>query len=157
MIAEPLQESINDLRRFREMVETIIDRERLTKGEYWVAPTFDEQLAELRQSMRELEETIDRQLAKCSRDLGLTTVKLEYVGHLGYHLRLTLKEEANIRKRKEYKVLDAIKGGVRFTTDRLSALNEEHRQAKACYEEQQQQIVAEIVRVSSTFCCSQFC
>lgn len=149
VISSPMRESVSDLKMFRDMVENTIDKASLQRGEYLVDPSFDDELANLKDSMDKVEESIRRQQAKAARDLGLDTVKVEYVAHLGYHLRLTLKEEATIRKRKEYQVLDAIKGGVRFTTDRLSSLNDDYKQAKTTYEEQQETIVAEIVRIAS--------
>lgn len=147
----PMRDSVTDLKMFRDMVEQIIDKTALKRGEFFVDPTFDDQLVDVKASMDTLEESMQRQLRKAINELGIDSVKLECVSHLGYHMRLALKDETTIRKRKEYQVLDAIKGGVRFTTDRLSSLNDEFQQAKAAYEEQQETIVAEIVRVASEF------
>lgn len=149
VIGTPMKDSMADLKMFRDMVELVIDKTNLKRGEFFVDPAFNDQLADQKETMTALEEKIRRQHSKASDDLGLDTVKLEYNSHLGYHLRLTLKEESTIRKRKEFQVLDAIKGGVRFTTDRLSSLNDDYRQAKESYEEQQEAIVAEIVQVAS--------
>lgn len=133
------------------MVEQVIDKSNLEKGEFFVEPSFDDELAELKETMDGLEEKIGRQLRKASNDLGLDSIKLDYVSHLGHHLRIPLREEAAIRKNKDYKVLDTIKGGARFTTERMSELNDEFQRTKQMYEDQQQSIVAEIVRVSSRF------
>lgn len=131
------------------MVEQIIDKDGLEKGEYFVKPSFDDQLAEMKSSMDEIEEKINKQLTKAIKDLGFDSIKLEYVSHLGYHFRILLKDESVIRKNSKYRILDAIKGGARFTTDRLSDLNDEYTQAKVSYEEQQKTIVDEIIRVAS--------
>lgn len=133
------------------MVEQIIDKDGLEKGEYFVKPSFDEQLADMKTTMDEIEEKINKQLSKASKDLSLDSIKLEYVSHLGYHFRIPLKDESVIRKNSKYRILDAIKGGARFTTDRLSDLNEEFTQSKVGYEEQQKTIVDEIIRVASMF------
>lgn len=149
VIGSPMKDSVADLKMYREMVELVIDKTNLKRGEFFVDPAFNDQLAEQKELMNTLEEKIRRQQSKVIAELGLDTVKLDYNSHLGYHLRLSLKEEATIRKRKEFQVLDAIKGGVRFTTERLSSLNDDFRQAKESYEEQQEAIVAEIVQVAS--------
>lgn len=134
---------------FKEMVEQVIDRDALEKGEYFIKPSFDDQLVEMHENMKEAEQKINGQLHKAIKDLNLDTVKLEYVSHLGYHFRIALKDESVIRKNNKYRVLDAVKGGARFTTDRLSELNDEFSQAKVACEEQQETIVDEIIRVSS--------
>lgn len=131
------------------MVEQIIDKPSLEKGEYFVDPTFDDELGDLKKTMDELEDSMGRQLRKASSDLGLDSIKLDYSSLLGHHLRIPLRDEAVIRKNKNYQSLDAIKSGARFTTTRLSEINEDFKQAKVSYEEQQQTIVAEIVRVAS--------
>lgn len=131
------------------MVEQTIDKEGLDKGEFFVKPSFDDQLAEMKDNMSTLVDKINSQLRKAINDLNMDSIKLDYVSHLGYHYRIPLKNESIIRKNNKYRILDAIKGGARFTTDRLSELNDDFIQAKAAYEEQQQSIVAEIVRVAS--------
>lgn len=131
------------------MVEQIIDKSSLEKGEFFVDPSFDDELGDLKKSMNELEDSMGRQLRKASSDLGLDSIKLDYSSLLGHHLRIPLRDEAVIRKNKNYQILDAIKSGARFTTTRLSEINEDFKQAKVAYEAQQETIVAEIVRVAS--------
>lgn len=134
------------------MVEQVIDANSLDKGEYLIKPSFDEQLNEMKQSMDCLEEKMNKELRKEASNLNLergSSIKLDYVSKLGYHFRIALKDDAILRKdSKRYQTLDAIKGGVRFTTNKLSDLNEEFNQLKESYEEHQQTIVEEIVRVS---------
>lgn len=138
------------------MVEQVIDRDGLEKGEYFIKPSFDDQLVEMHENMKEVEHKINGQLRNAIKDLNMDTVKLDYVSHLGYHFRISLKDESAIRKNNKYRVLAAIKGGARFTTDRLSELNDEFSQAKTACEEQQESIVDEIIRVSSEWSYSLF-
>lgn len=138
-----------DLQLFKEMVEQVIDKDGIERGEYFVKASFDDELGELHDNMDAIKEKIQSQLRKATSDLGLDSIKLDYVSHLGYHFRIPLKDESVIRKNNKYKVLDAIKGGARFSTDRLGDLNDDFRQAKVAYEEQQQSIVDEIIRVAS--------
>lgn len=134
---------------FKEMVEQVIDRDGLEKGEYFIKPSFDDQLVEMHETMKEVEHKLNGQLRSAIKDLNMDTVKLDYVSHLGNHFRIALKDESAIRKNNKYRLLGAIKGGARFTTDRLSELNDEYLQAKTACEEQQESIVDEIIRVSS--------
>lgn len=65
--------------------------------------------------------------------------------------RITLKEEPILRKNKSYKILDAIKGGVRFTNDTLENLNEDYKQSKDSYEDHQKNVVDEIIRIAGQY------
>jgi DNA mismatch repair protein MSH2 len=64
---------------------------------------------------------------------------------------VTLKEEHALRSNSRYKIIDAVKGGVRFTNDKLGDLNADYSEAKAAYEDQQKTIIAEIFDVAGTY------
>lgn len=133
------------------MVEQIIDVDGIKRGEYFIKPSFDNELGELKESMDEIEEKMNRELAKAAKDLKLdsgTAIKLEFVAQHGYHLRVTLNNESLLRNKDKYKTLGAVKGGLRFTTDKLSEFNSEFNDARTSYEEQQKSIVDEVVRVA---------
>lgn len=100
--------------------------------------------------MDEFETKMDKQLSKVKADIS-DSVKLEYVSHLGYHFRITLKEEHSLRNNKNYRTLDTVKGGVRFTNDRLNDLNDDFKQAKGEYEEKQQSIVEEVIKIATGY------
>lgn len=134
--------------KYKEMVEQIIDVDAIGKGEFLVRPSFDEDLQVLKDTMDRFEEKMDKIHSKTIEDLGCDSVKLEYVSHLGYHFRVTLSNESCMRGNKNYKTLDTLKGGVRFTNEKLEDLNNEFLQAKDEYEVKQQSIVEEVVRVA---------
>uniref|UniRef100_A0A182SM18 DNA mismatch repair proteins mutS family domain-containing protein n=1 Tax=Anopheles maculatus TaxID=74869 RepID=A0A182SM18_9DIPT len=133
------------------MVEQIIDLEAVEQGEYLVKSDFDSQLQERKQEMDEIHSKMKRHLASVAKDIGLeagSSIKLEFVSQHGYHFRITLKDETLIRKNNSYRILDAIKGGVRFTTSKLQDYSDSFATLKSAYEEQQQTIVAEVIRVA---------
>lgn len=136
---------------FKQMVEQILDTEGVERGEYLIKASFDEQLQDMKDTMDSLEHSINKQLSSAASDLNLearSSIKLDYVSHIGYHLRIALKDDSLLRKNNKYRILDAIKGGVRFTNNKLSDLNEEFLQTKEKYEEQQKSIVEEVIRVA---------
>lgn len=133
---------------YKQMVEQIIDIDAIQKGEFLVSSTFDDQLGELKSTMDTFESKMRKLLSKASDDLSLDSVKLEYVSHLGHHFRITLRDESILRKNNKYRILDAVKGGVRFTTEALDNLNQEFLHAREQYEEQQQSIVDEVIKVA---------
>lgn len=92
-------------------------------------------------------------LSKTCKDLGLdkTKVKLENTSQYGFCLRVTLNNEPILRKNKKYEILDAIKGGVRFTTDKLQSLNNDYTDNKTTYEERQKHVVDEVLAIGSMY------
>lgn len=134
---------------FKQMVEQVLDVDGIKIGEYFIRASFDNDLKELKDAMDAIEEEMNREHAKVATDLNLdrgSTIKLELVGHLGYHFRI--KDESKIRGNKKYPVLVAVKAGVRFTTEKLKDLNEKFSEKRTVYEEQQQSIVNEVIRVA---------
>ncbi|XP_050084403.1 DNA mismatch repair protein spellchecker 1 [Anopheles aquasalis] len=151
IIYEPLKDTIGDLKLFKSMVEQIIDLEAIERGEYLVKATFDKRLEEKKLEMDNLESKMKRQLSAVASDIGLeagSSIKLEFVSHLGFHFRITLKDETAIRKNSRYRVLDTVKGGVRFTNSQLTDTNSQFCELKKEYEDQQQIIVSEVIRVA---------
>ncbi|KAG4080064.1 hypothetical protein HA402_014504 [Bradysia odoriphaga] len=151
VIVSPMKETFGDVKLFKQMVEQVIDAEGIKRGEYFIRPSFDTELETVKASMDEVEEKMDKKLKAAAKDLNLdagTTIKLEYVAHHGHHFRITLSNESVLRKNNKYKTLDAVKGGVRFNTDALVLLNDELNEIRKAYEEQQQSIVEEVIRVA---------
>lgn len=101
-----------------------------------------------------IEEKMQKALRRAAQDLGFESgksVKLDCTDQHGYFFRVTLKEEHALRQNKNYQIIDAIKGGVRFRDDKLSKLNEEYSDIKKNYEQQQKNIVKEIFEVAGKF------
>lgn len=133
------------------MVEQIIDVKAIERGEFLVCSSFDDKLKSLKESMDSFETKMEKIHSRVIKDLGNEAVKLEYVSHLGYHFRVTLKDEEGLRANKKYKKIDALKSGCRFTNDELENLNEDFLQSKQEYEEQQESIVEEVIKVASGY------
>lgn len=85
-------------------------------------------------------------LRKATDDLGV--VKLECTDQHGYFFRMTLKEEHALLGNKQYTIIDAVKGGVRFTNDKLTEINEDYRGLKESYEQQQRAVVEQILDIA---------
>lgn len=150
----PIKDTLGDLVMFKQMVEQVMDLKGIEKGEYFVKASFDDTLQEWKDKMNDVEEQIQVQFSKAAKDLDLdkgTAIKLDTVSHLGYHFRISLKDEAVLRKNTKYRSIDAIKGGARFTTDKLDELNQDFDEARIAYEEHQKTIVDEIVRISCEY------
>lgn len=133
------------------MVVEILDMDSIDKGEFLVKSSFNEKLGELKADIDKLEAKMKREHSKVMADLGLDSVKLDCVSHLGYHFRVTMRDESTLRKSKNYKIIDALKGGARFTNDALEDLNLKFIAARDEYEEEQQTIVDEVIKTATSY------
>ncbi|XP_062142962.1 DNA mismatch repair protein spellchecker 1 [Drosophila sulfurigaster albostrigata] len=150
VLCAPFKSFLEDLTGLKQMVEQVVDFEAIEKGEYLVKGSFDSRLMELQETMAELYKKMERLQSKCNEELELDgkLLKLENVAKLGYHFRITLKDDSVLRKNKNYRIVDVIKGGVRFTSDKLEGYADEFASCRTRYEEQQQSIVEEIIQVA---------
>lgn len=97
---------------------------------------------------------MQKQLRKVADDLDLEagkSVKLECNDMHGYFFRVTMKEEKALRKKKDYKILDAIKGGLRFTNNTLVEFNQEYQNINVEYRDRQKTVADEIYEVACKY------
>ncbi|XP_063702995.1 DNA mismatch repair protein spellchecker 1 [Culicoides brevitarsis] len=152
ILYEPLKDVKNDLSGFKQMVLQILDMDGIDEGRYNIKAEFDPELKSMKEKMEAIENKMRRLLSKAMDDLGLQDqIKLDFVSHIGYHFRITLSNEKNLRKQTQYQTIDVVKGGVRFKTTRLSELNSDYCELKEQYEEQQKSIVTEVVRIAAGY------
>lgn len=159
-LTEPVSELNDDLDKFQQMIEATLDMGAVERGDFLVKPSFDEQLQSLNEQLERLQSSAERELGKAARDLGLDagkTIKLENNTQNGFCFKITLKEERNLRGDKKYKIIDAVKSGVRFRTNTLESINEEYTQAKTDYEKEQDKVVKEIVSIAGGYSECLFC
>lgn len=103
--------------------------------------------------MTQKEEKMQSTLKKTADDLDMDagkTIKLESNAQFGYHFKISLKEEKKVRSNKSYTVLDSLKAGIRFRSQRLNELNDDWMLSRSSYLEQQKTIVSEIIDTAST-------
>ncbi|XP_018575301.1 DNA mismatch repair protein Msh2 [Anoplophora glabripennis] len=154
MLIDPISDIIMDLQNFQNMIEQTLDLELVDRGEFLVKCSFDDDLNELHVKKEKIGEKMQRILRYAAEDLGFEegkTIKLECNDQHGYFFRVTLKEEHALRKSKNYKIIGAIKGGVRFTNDKLAELNKDYQTINEEYMERQKTVVAEIFEVAAGY------
>jgi len=153
LFGEPLLAHSSQLQQFEEMVRKTIDLTPTPTHEYMILSTYNEELAELDARRRAQERLAEKVRAQVAQDLNLEDkkVKLNYAGHLGYHLRISRKDEKNLRGNKSYATLETRKDGVRFTNAKMRDIAAEHKEVIAEYQQTQAKIVAEAVATAVTY------
>lgn len=150
IIQNPLKNTLGELMLFKALVEHYMDLEAVERGEYLVNAYIDETLKEYKETMEETEFKMRKLLSKTASELGLeagTSIKLDFVAHHGFHFRITMKHETIIRKNTKFQMLDAVKGGVRFTDEKLTDYNADFSNCKESYELHQKTIVDDLVHI----------
>lgn len=154
VLVERFSDILHDLKNYEEMVDEVLDLKAVEKGEYLIKSSFDAKLKGVKDEMDSIEAQMRKEMKKSVQIAGLDeggSFKLDYVSHIGFHFRSTRKEEQKLRQHKIFKTIDTARGGVRFTTEKLTDLNSDYTALKESYEEQQKEIVQEIVRVASGY------
>eukprot|EP01135_Chromosphaera_perkinsii_P002024 Nk52_evm71s215 gene=Nk52_evmTU71s215 len=152
---DPLKSSVTDCQKFKELVETTIDLDKVANHEYVIKPSFDEELKEIREKMDACIEKIPSLLNTAARDLSLEahkSIKLENNSQMGYFFRVTRKDEKVLRKQSSYFTIDTQKNGVRFTNSKLKAINTEYQSLKEQYDTVQSGLATEIINICSGYC-----
>ncbi|KAJ8919097.1 hypothetical protein NQ315_012082 [Exocentrus adspersus] len=154
MLIDPISDILMDLQNYQSMIEQTLDLELVDRGEFLVKCSFDDDLNELHIKKEKIGEKMQKVLRHAATDLGFEegkTIKLECNDQHGYFFRVTLKEEQALRRSKNYTIIDAIKGGVRFTNDKLTDLNRDYEIIKDEYMDRQKTVVAEIFEVAAGY------
>ncbi|XP_030761856.1 DNA mismatch repair protein Msh2 isoform X2 [Sitophilus oryzae] len=147
---DPLCELAADMENFQSMIEELVDLDLVDRGEFLIKSSFNSEMSELHRSKLKIEEKMQKLLSKAADDLELDvkSIKLWLLPQKGYSFRITKKDEAALRQNKEYTVLDALTGSIRFTSDALSSLNEDYIEISEKYEEAQKSVVSGMIEVS---------
>jgi DNA mismatch repair protein MSH2 len=144
------------LGRFIAMVETAIDLDQIDNGDYMVSPSYETELASLKNQLEEIEEHITKLHKQTANDLDLPidkALKLEKGTQYGHVFRITKKEEQKVRKKLsgQYIVLETRKDGVKFTNSKLKKLGDHYQKLLSEYMSCQKNVVARVVSTSATF------
>ncbi|XP_065156997.1 DNA mismatch repair protein Msh2 [Atheta coriaria] len=154
LIVDPICERLEELQKYQRMIEETMELSSVDRDEYFVKPSYDPVLHDLFNRKQIIEDKMQSLLKRAANDLGYEagkTIKLDCTNQHGYFFRVTLKEEQAMRKNKSYTIFDVVKGGVRFNNEKLASYNDDYKDIKKNYEEQQETVVDEIIQVASGY------
>ena len=139
--------------KFIRLVEKTIDFEAMSEGIFHVKADIDEDLAEFKEQLDNIRSKIKGDNSRDASSLGYDqkSLKLENTTQLGFYYRVTMKDEKNLRQKKNITYIDSSKAGVKFRTRSLEARNAEYLEILKKYELQQQSVVDGIIDIVSGY------
>ncbi len=152
-IGSVLATAQSEAEAFVTLVQRTVDLEHPQGHEYFVSPSFNDDLAELHAKRTKLVGKMEKVLSEIADDLGLDEkkVKLNHSSALGYHVRVSRKDEKNLRSAKGYVTLETRKDGVRFTSPEMKRLSRDHADVNEEYLATQAVIVSKALEVTLSY------
>ncbi|XP_065860687.1 DNA mismatch repair protein MSH2 [Euphorbia lathyris] len=152
-------ESLSDddhLNKFIALVETSVDLDQLSNGEYMISSSYDAALSALKDEQESLECQIHDLHKQTALDLDLPqdkVLKLDKGTQFGHVFRITKKEELKVRKKlnTQFIVLETRKDGVKFTNTKLKKLGDKYQKIVEDYKNCQKELVNRVVHTAATF------
>eukprot|EP00474_Spongospora_subterranea_P001743 CRZ02201.1 hypothetical protein [Spongospora subterranea] len=152
-IIVPLQQINGDFNQFNQLIEKTVDFEAIDRHEFIVRADFAAELMSMKKNKDVILSQIDELANKMDEELSMSgKLKLNYKDGLGYHLRVTRKEEKALRGHRKVICLETRKDGVRFTTTELKALNASYNEISSHYNKFQNTVVEKCLSVVASYC-----
>ncbi|KAJ3144932.1 MutS-like protein [Geranomyces michiganensis] len=148
------EEYMGHLKNLEELVETTIDLNAIEHHDFRIKADFDQNLQEVRAQMDATYEQLEPEAMRVADALDIEyekKLKFEKSTQFGYIMRLSRKDAAIIRSRREYIELATRKDGVYFTTSVLRRLSDEYMQLSQEYETTQSKLVKEVIEITSSY------
>lgn len=151
----PLEQHLEPIAKFQEMIESTIDLESYYENnDYMIRVEFNEELSTIKQELNILRENIKSIHMETADDLGFDPekkLKLENHHLHGWCMRLTRNDAKTLRNNKKYIELSTVKAGIFFSTRQLREISQKTAALEKDYERQQSSVVKEIVQITLTY------
>lgn len=149
-----------DFSQFEAMIEQTVDLDRVDKNEYLINPKFNPRLLEIQQYREHLDMEFDTHIKDAARLLSLVLKKVKTceTAEYGIHLRISRKDERNLRKfltpkssKRSFIHLSTLKDGVHFTTPAIKKIAQEKINLKDEYNHIQKEIVDKALEICMSY------
>lgn len=144
-VTERLEELVEKLDKFRDLVETTVDIEKYQKdSELRIRPEFDEELKELGSKLDGVESSVRRDYRRVRSELGLDD-DVKVGNEKGeYFYSVTNKRERLVRDCDRYTITESNKSGTKFLSPLLHSINREYSLLQDQFAEKQKEVMVEI-------------
>ncbi|KAJ3448104.1 DNA mismatch repair protein msh2 [Anaeramoeba flamelloides] len=149
-----LDKFITPLSKFQKMIEMVVDLEKTQDHQYLINYQYEEELEELFYKREQVAQDIKdhaKKIKNSFKSLAADKVLFEKGKGTNYYFRITKVNQKHIKGDRKFIVLESRKNGVKFTTKKLTKLNQESVEIEEKYEKKQQEVVAQVVRVCKSY------
>ncbi|BEI79611.1 hypothetical protein CcaverHIS002_0101400 [Cutaneotrichosporon cavernicola] len=149
-----LNDHLEKLEKFSEMVENTIDLDDLANHNYTLQPSLDSELERIRGDLVDVRDQLDAEHRRVGADLGVDIdKKLHLENHhvYKYSFRITKAEASLLRGKKQFIELSTQKSGTIFTTATLREASDDFARLQEEYEAKQRHLVKEVVGIASSY------
>ncbi|ESL12018.1 DNA mismatch repair protein MSH2 [Trypanosoma rangeli SC58] len=147
----PLEDINENFTNLRTLITATVDLsdENIAR----INPEFDDELTELEEQRKSVVKDINKEHERAMKKYGWTEkqLKCEYHTTYGYVFRVSRKEDQQVRTSKELITVSTSKDGVRFVSERLSSLSEQHKGIRRAYDARQQDLKQKLVSTVVTY------
>ncbi|CEP00431.1 DNA mismatch repair proteins mutS family domain-containing protein [Plasmodiophora brassicae] len=149
----PLDQAKANMAQFESLIEQSIDLDAVERHEFLINAAFTPELTESKQAKDAITKEIDQIAAETDSHLGMKgKIVANFKDGIGFHLRVSRKDEKLLRGKSQYQVVETRKDGVRFVTTRMRALNREYATVSSVYSELQSEIAKKLISVVGSYC-----
>ncbi|RNF04992.1 putative mismatch repair protein MSH2 [Trypanosoma rangeli] len=147
----PLEDINDNFRNLRTLITATVDLSDENTAR--INPEFDDELIELEEQRKSVVKDINKEHERAMKKYGWTEkqLKCEYHTTYGYVFRVSRKEDQQVRTSKELITVSTSKDGVRFVSERLSSLSEQHKGIRKAYDARQQDLKQKLVSTVVTY------
>jgi DNA mismatch repair protein MSH2 len=147
----PMEEINEHMTNLKTLIEATVDFSDRNTARMNAA--FDDELQQLHDQLMTTQKEIDREYAHVLRkyDWSEKQLKYEYHSTYGYVFRVSRKEDRQLRSSKELITLSTSKDGVRFVSEKMSALSAQYRRINEDYESRQQDLKRKLVDTIASY------
>ncbi|CAD5210508.1 unnamed protein product [Bursaphelenchus okinawaensis] len=143
LVSEPLLVLKDKLSGLEEQIEKNVEQDPISQV-YRIKPESDDRLRQLNDQLDKINNRAEKIANSLSEDIESDAVKVECNPTDGYCMKVTLKDEKDIRS-ANVTILDTKKNGITFINNRMEALNKEFLDAIKEYEQAQTDLTVDIM------------
>ncbi|KAK7198844.1 DNA mismatch repair protein MSH2 [Novymonas esmeraldas] len=147
----PMEDIHEHMANLKTLIEATVDFS--DRNVVRMNATFDDELQDLHEQLASTQRQIDKEYSHVLSKYGWSDkqLKCEYHSTYGYVLRVSRKEDRQLRSSKELITVSTSKDGVRFVSDKMAALSEQYRRISDAYESRQMDLKRKLVDTIASY------
>ncbi|CAI2387303.1 unnamed protein product [Moneuplotes crassus] len=149
----PLQTSLKEFEKLKEMIEESVDISQMKQGEYIINPEFSEELKNLNELINDTYQKIENLRAKIQEELTLRRISIQENTVHGFLFEVDKREGDNALRKTNltHNIVSTKNKIMTFTCPELKILVNEFNELQSQYKMQQDVLVDRVLSIVSTY------